>query len=182
MQSELLAGATIVLPTEINDILLLIEIVSRVMFGFFIVSLCMNFVFIFLSPIVLYSLWYSYHFVTFSFISALLSTTASIIATVMYTIFQRVITSQTELNIGASLGAQQFAFMWIGTAFSIAGWIIHFHLALVSRKVHHSGEKKHRIKHCLAGLVSWIRGRSSKRRGSLGLPQGPSREGEDGEK
>jgi len=138
---ELLDGATIALPAEVNKILTLIRIASRLMFGFFIVSICMNFVFIFLAPIVLYSRWYSYHFVTFAFISALLSTTASIIATAMFSVFKKVITSQAELNIGASLGAQMFAFMWIGTAFSVAGWVIHFHLACVSRK-HAKAEKK----------------------------------------
>jgi len=140
--SELFAGATIALPAKINEILTLIRIASRLMFGFFIVSLCMNFVFIFLAPIVLYSRWYSYHFVTFAFISALLSTTASIIATAMFSIFKRVITSQAGLNIGASLGAQMFAFMWIGTAFSVAGWVVHFYLACVSRKDAKAEKKK----------------------------------------
>jgi hypothetical protein len=108
------------------------------MFGFFLIGLLLNFFFIFLTPIVLLGVWYSYHFVTFAFISALLSFAGSTTATVMYTVFQRVITSQKELNISASLGAQMFAFMWIGTGFSIAGWIVHFHLAIVSRKEHHS--------------------------------------------
>jgi hypothetical protein len=27
-----------------------------------------------------------------------------------------------------------FAFMWIATAFSVAGWIVHFHLACLSRR------------------------------------------------
>jgi len=102
----------------------------------------MNFVFIFLTPVVLYSRWYSYHFVTFTFISALLTTAGSVTATVMFAIFKRVISSQKELNISASLGAQMFAFMWIGSAFSIGGWIIHFHLACLSRKKEKSANKK----------------------------------------
>ena len=155
---ELLAGATIALPSEINTILTLIRIVSQLMFGFFIVTICMNFVFIFLTPIVLYSRWYSYHFVTFTFISALLNFAGSTIATVMYTVFQRVITSQKELNISASLGAQMFVFMWIGTAFSIAGWIIHFHLACVSRKSSKSTKRRRRL-----GLSRfWIKGKDGK--------------------
>lgn len=141
--SELLAGATITLPAEVITILKLIRIVSKVMFGFFMVALCLNFVFIFLTPIVLYSRWYSYHFVTFTFFSALFTFVGSAVATAMYVTFQKVITSQKELNIGAKLGAQMFAFMWIGTAFSIAGWIVHFYLACVSRKVHGSKKKDH---------------------------------------
>lgn len=60
----------------------------------------------------------------------------------MFTIFKRVISSQKELNISASLGAQIFVFMWIGTVFSIGGWIIHFHLACLSRKREKSAKKK----------------------------------------
>ena len=132
--SELLAGATVALPAEIVTILKLIRIVSKLMFAFFLVSLCMNFICMVLGPIVLYSRWYSYHFVTVTFFSSLLCTAGSVVATVMYVVFQRVISSQKELNISASLGAQMFAFMWIATAFSVAGWVVHFHLACLSRK------------------------------------------------
>lgn len=140
IRSELLAGATIRLPSKITTILTLIRIVSELMFGFFMLGLCMNFVSIFLSPIVLHSRWYSYHYVTLAFISALLTFAGSTIATVMYVIFQKVITSQKELNISAGLGVQMFVFMWMGTVFSMAGWILHFYMACVSRKAHHSGE------------------------------------------
>jgi hypothetical protein len=59
----------------------------------------------------------------------------------MYAVFKRVIGSQRELNISASLGAQMFAFMWIATAFSAAGCIVHFHLACVSRREQKSEKK-----------------------------------------
>jgi hypothetical protein len=140
--NELLAGATIALPSEIITILKLIRIVSKTMFGFFMLSICANFLCLFFTPVVLYSRFWTYHFVTLSFISSLLCTAGSVIATVMYVIFQRVISSQKELNISASLGAQMFAFMWIATAFSVAGWIVHFHLACLSRK--EQKEKKKR--------------------------------------
>lgn len=132
--NELLAGATVALPAEITTILTLIRIVSKLMFGFFMLSLCMNFLCMFFGPIVLYSRFYSFHFVTLTFISSLLCTAGSVIATVMYAVFKRVIGSQKELNISASLGAQMFAFMWIASTFSAAGWIVHFHLACVSRR------------------------------------------------
>jgi hypothetical protein len=144
IESELLAGATIVLPAEVTTILKLIRIVSKTMFGFFLVSLCLNFAFIFLTPIVLFSRWYSYHFVTFAFISALFTFIGSAIATSMYVTFQKVITSQTELNIQANLGVQMFVFMWLGAAFAIAGWIVHFRLACVSRKLHNDTRKERR--------------------------------------
>jgi hypothetical protein len=141
--NELLAGATVALPAEIITILKLIRIVSKLMFAFFLVSICMNFICMLFGPIVLYSRWYSYHFVTVTFISSLLCTTGSVIATVMYAVFKRVISSQKELNISASLGAQMFAFMWIASAFSAAGWIVHFHLACVSRKEQKAEKQGH---------------------------------------
>lgn len=103
----------------------------------------MNFLCMFLGPIVLYSRWYSFHFVTLSFISSLLCTTGSVIATVMYAVFKRVIGSQKELNISATIGAQMFAFMWIATVFSVAGWIVHFHLACMSRKEQKAEKQAH---------------------------------------
>jgi hypothetical protein len=114
------------------------------MFGFFLLGIIVSFLLIFLSPLVLLSRWYSYHFVTFAFISALLNFAGSTTATVMYVTFQKVITSQKELNIGAELGARMFAFMWLGTVFSIAGWAVHLHLAIVSRRKHHDTKKERR--------------------------------------
>jgi len=149
--SELLYGATIALPSQITTILTLIHAVSNVMFGFFMLGICINFLLIFLSPLVLVSVWYSYHFVTFAFISALLTFAGSTTATVMYVIFQRVITSQKELSIGAKLGPRMFVFMWLGTVFSIAGWIVHFRLAIVSRKKHHDTRKDRKERRKEAG-------------------------------
>jgi hypothetical protein len=114
------------------------------MFSSFLLSIITSFLLIFLSPLVLLSRWYSYHFVTFAFISGLLNFIASTTACVMYVIFQKVITSQKELNIGASLGVRMFVFMWLGTVFSMAGWAVHLHLAIVSRKKHHATRKERR--------------------------------------
>ncbi len=62
----------------------------------------------------------------------------------MYVTFQKVITSQKELNIAAALGVRMFVFMWLGTVFSIAGWAVHLHLAIVSRRKHHATRKERR--------------------------------------
>jgi hypothetical protein len=114
------------------------------MFGFFLTGICMNFVNIFLAPIVLYSRWWSFPFAIWTFIAALLTAVATIIATVMFVIFRNVIISQAGLNIGASLGAQMFAFMWIGTAFSIFGFLIHLFLSCccASRRDVRTGRRK----------------------------------------
>jgi hypothetical protein len=144
--NELLAGATIALPAEINNILNLIKIASHLMFGFFLTGVCMNFVNTFLAPIVLYSRWWSFPFAIWTFISALLTTAATVIATVMFVIFKNVITSQQGLNIGAGLGTQMFVFMWIATAFSIFAWLIHVSLACccASRRDVKTGRRKGR--------------------------------------
>jgi len=145
--NELLAGATIALPAEINNILMLIRIASHIMFGFFLTGVCMNFVNIFLAPITLYSRWWSFPFAIWTFISALLTTAATIIATVMFIIFRNVITSQQGLNIGASLGTDMFVFMWIATAFSIFGWLIHLFMSCccASRRDVRKGRRKGRM-------------------------------------
>lgn len=123
--NELLSGATIVLPAEINDILELIRLASNLMFGFFLTGLLMNFVNIFLAPLAIYSRWWSLPMAIWTFITALLSAAATIIATVMFIIFRNTITSQEGINIGADLGNVMFGFMWTGTAFSIFGFVIH---------------------------------------------------------
>ncbi|KUJ12054.1 uncharacterized protein LY89DRAFT_673843 [Mollisia scopiformis] len=144
--NELLSGATIALPAEINNILKLIKIASHVMFGFFLTGICMNFVSIFLAPITLYSRWWSLPFAIWTFIAALLTTAASVIGTVMSVIFRNVATSQSGLNIGAEIGTDMFAFMWVASAFSIFGWLIHLCLmcCCTSRRDVRTGRRKGR--------------------------------------
>ncbi len=144
--NELLSGATIALPAEINNILKLIRIASHLMFGFFLTGICMNFVNIFITPVALYSRWWSLPLTIWTFIAALLTTAAAIIGTVMAIIFRNVATSQTELNIGASIGENMFAFMWIGAAFSIFGFLIHLCLSCcgASRRDVKTGRRKGR--------------------------------------
>jgi len=79
--NELLSGATIALPADINNILNLIKLASHFMFGFFLTGVCMNFVSIFITPIVLKSRWWSLPMAIWTFIAALLTAAATIIAT-----------------------------------------------------------------------------------------------------
>jgi hypothetical protein len=64
----------------------------------------------------------------------------------MFIIFRNVITSQAGLNIGASLGTSMFAFMWIGAACSIFGWLIHMFMTCccASRRDVNTGRRKGR--------------------------------------
>jgi hypothetical protein len=142
--NELLSGATIVLPADINDILELIRLASNLMFGFFLTGLLMNFVSIFLAPLAIYSRWWSLPLAIWTFITALLSTAATIIATVMFIIFRNTITSQEGINIGAELGNVMFGFMWTGAAFSIFGFVIHLGMSCccASRRDVRTGRRK----------------------------------------
>jgi len=144
--NELLSGATIALPAEITDILKLIRIASRVMFGFYLTGICMNFLSIFIAPIALKSRWWSLPLTIWTFIAALLTTAATIIASVMAIIFRNVATSQPDLNISASIGEQMFGFMWTGSAFSIFGFLIHLGMTCccASRRDVRTGRRKGR--------------------------------------
>ncbi|TAQ91409.1 hypothetical protein B7494_g257 [Chlorociboria aeruginascens] len=141
--NELLFGATIALPAEINDILALIKIASHLMFGFFLVGTLMTVISIAGAPLVLYSRWVSFPFAIWTFLQALFVMAAAVIATVMFVIFKTIITSQTELDIGAALGLPMFVFMWIGAGFAVAGCVIHLGLGCcgVSRRDVKSGRK-----------------------------------------
>ncbi|KAF2266590.1 hypothetical protein CC78DRAFT_531397 [Lojkania enalia] len=124
LRNELLAGASISLPADINDILDLIKIASHVMFGFFLTGACLSFVLIFALPFSIYSRWLTLPIAILTFVNALLITAASVIATVMFVIFRNVISSVNELNIGANVGVTMFAFMWVASAFAIFTWLV----------------------------------------------------------
>ncbi|KAF2642276.1 integral membrane protein [Massarina eburnea CBS 473.64] len=124
LSNELLAGASINLPANINDILSLIRIVSHFMFGLFLTSACLSFVLIFLQPVSVISRWATLPIAILTFLNAVFVTVASIIATVMTIIFRNVISGVSELNISADVGATFFGFMWTASAFAIFSWLV----------------------------------------------------------
>lgn len=115
----------------------------------------MNLCNIFLSFLTIYSRWVSGVYAVWTFISALLTAVATIIATVMFIIFRNVITSQAGLNIGAKIGNQMFAFMWIGAACSIIAWLIHVGMCCcgASRRDVKSGRRMGSKKAYSSGMV-----------------------------
>ncbi|RFU27795.1 hypothetical protein B7463_g8536, partial [Scytalidium lignicola] len=129
--SELLSGATIALPSQINTILHLLRVTSEIMFSFFLTSICGCFLLLFISPLTLSPSASHIHRFLNLLINVLLTIVtvmvfvASIIGTVMAVVFQKVITSQPGLNIGAELGVRMLAFMWIATAGILGAWLIH---------------------------------------------------------
>ncbi|EME44788.1 hypothetical protein DOTSEDRAFT_72287 [Dothistroma septosporum NZE10] len=124
IQSQLLAGATVALPADLNNILDLIRQVSHWMFGLFLTAAPLNFILIFLQPLSVYTRWLTLPVAILTFLGALCVTVAAVIATVLFIIFKNVITSATQLNIGASLGIEMFAFMWIAAGSAILAWLV----------------------------------------------------------
>jgi hypothetical protein len=141
--NELLAGATIALPSSVVTTLSLVKTVSNVMFGFFITGTILAFFCIFVTPVAIYSRWWSLPLSILTFVTALLIVVASIIATVMFSIFKNVLTSQAGLNISAKLGLQMMVFMWIGAGGSLIGFVIQLGLSCccASRRDVETGRK-----------------------------------------
>ncbi|KAL6707913.1 hypothetical protein ACN47E_003587 [Coniothyrium glycines] len=124
LQEELLAGASINLPSSLNDDLELVRVASRWMFGLFLTGTCLSFVLIFLMPVSVYTRWLALPVAIFAFLNALIVTAASIVATVLFIIYRNTLTSVEELNIDAELGTTLYAFMWVASAFAILAWLV----------------------------------------------------------
>ncbi|KAL8953730.1 MAG: hypothetical protein Q9222_000412 [Ikaeria aurantiellina] len=125
--SELLAGATIALPSDITDALVLVRKASHWMFGLFLTSACLAVPSIFLAPLSIYTRWASLPLTILTFVTALTATAASIIASAMFIIFKKAIDGAAEtVNIQAELGTKMFVFMWMASGAALLGWLIQF--------------------------------------------------------
>ncbi|KAI1622314.1 SUR7/PalI family-domain-containing protein [Exophiala viscosa] len=134
--NELLAGASITLPTEIVNILNLVKLASAWMFSCFLVGTVLTFLCIFLTPLGFSQkprwehkarrVFFRQFPITLLSFGALLFTAAgSVIATVMFVIFQqKVSTAAADLNIEAYLGRPMLAFMWTATGFNLIGFLM----------------------------------------------------------
>ncbi|KAI8934085.1 hypothetical protein NX059_008848 [Plenodomus lindquistii] len=144
LRDQLLAGASINLPADINDILDLIKLASQWMFGLFLTGTVLSFVLIFLMPISVYTRWLALPVAIITFLNALFVTAASVIATVMFIIFRNTIGGVAELNISAEIGVTLFAFMWVASAFAIFAWLIQMGLCCccASRRDVKKGKKR----------------------------------------
>ena len=72
----------------------------------------------------LFVLLRAFPFLVIVFLNALFTIVASVIATVMFSIFKNVFTSRADLNIKAWLGTRMLAFMWIASAFNLFAFIL----------------------------------------------------------
>ncbi|CBX91946.1 hypothetical protein IAQ61_000153 [Plenodomus lingam] len=144
ISNQLLAGASINLPADINDILELIKLASQWMFGLFLTGTLLSFVLIFLMPISVYTRWLTLFVSLLALLNALIVTAAAVIATVMFIIFRNTIGGVQELNIGADVGTTLFAFMWIASAFAIFAGLVQVGLCCccASRRDVKKGKKR----------------------------------------
>ncbi|KAF1358296.1 hypothetical protein EJ07DRAFT_179999 [Lizonia empirigonia] len=144
LRNELLAGASINLPADINDILGLIRRVSHWMFGLFLTGTVLSFVLIFIMPISVFTRWLALPVAILAFLNALFVTVASVLATVMFIIFRNTIGGVAELNIGAKIGTTMFAFMWVASAMTIFAWLVQMGLCCccASRRDVKTGRKR----------------------------------------
>lgn len=133
--SQLLAGASIALPSEVADILDIVRIASQWMFACFLVGACLTFLCIFFCPMGFSQRPRWQHkakriflrqlpITILAFLAALFTTVATGIATVMYIIFRNTFRDAADLNINAHIGSEMFAFMWIATGFNLIGLFI----------------------------------------------------------
>ncbi|SPJ72740.1 uncharacterized protein FTOL_02469 [Fusarium torulosum] len=125
MVSELLAGAQIALPAEAITVLNLLKIGSRVMYGFFMAGICINFLLIPLSLLVIRTRWWSLLLSLLAIIASVLVTVAAVIATVITIAAKVALTKQDQLNIKANIGIKMFVFMWIAAIFTDLAFLLH---------------------------------------------------------
>ncbi|KAF2840854.1 hypothetical protein M501DRAFT_908287, partial [Patellaria atrata CBS 101060] len=146
--NELLAGATIALPVDLLDVLNILKTASEWMFALFLTGACLSTVMIFITPISVYSRWTTLPVAILTFVAALTTTVATVLATVMFVIVRNVVTKVEELSIGANLGTKMFVFMWIASGFTICAWLIQTGLCCccASRRDVRKGKKKGTVK------------------------------------
>lgn len=123
--NELLSGATIALPATLTEILNILRICSHIMFAFFLAGTILAFVLVFLSPIAIFSRWFSLPMAMISAVTFVLIFAASTIASVISFVFKYAATAQSSLNIHAYVGTRMFVFMWISTGCALVGFILH---------------------------------------------------------
>lgn len=103
------------------------------MYGFFLAATVLNFVLIFLSPLVIRTRWYTLGLAFLGAIAGLLVTVAAIIATVISIAASIALTAQDELNIRCDIGVPMFAFMWIAAICTDVAFLLHSALGCCCR-------------------------------------------------
>lgn len=73
---------------------------------------------------------------------------ADLVHSFQFIIMQNAITSATQLNIGASVGVEMFAFMWVAAVTAVLAWLIQFGMCCccASRRDVKTGRKRGSMK------------------------------------
>jgi len=124
IQGELLAGASIPFPGEVQDVLHILKTASQWMFALFLTGACTSFVSIFLCPLAVKSKLLSIPLVIFTFLASLTTIVATVLATAIFVIFRNAARAQTQLNLGADIGVKMFVFMWIAAGAALVAWVL----------------------------------------------------------
>jgi hypothetical protein len=133
--NELLAGASITLPTDIIDVLNLVRLASHWMFACFLVGTVLTFLCIFLCPLGFSKkprwqhkrkriFFRQFPLSLLTFAALLFTAAGSVIATVMFVIFRNQFSGAADLNIRAELGTPMLAFMWTAVGFNMLGFVM----------------------------------------------------------
>jgi hypothetical protein len=133
--NELLAGATISLPTEIINILHIVKTASQWMFVAFLVGIIATFSCIFFAPMGFSKKPRWQHkarriflrqlpITILTFVALIFTGGGALIATIMFVIFRNTFSSAADLNIEANLGTPMLAFMWIAVGFNLIGFFV----------------------------------------------------------
>lgn len=133
--NELLAGASIALPTEVIDILNIVRTASHWMFACFLTGTCLTFICIFIGPMGFSKKPRWSHkakrvfcrqlpIVVITFLALLFTAGGAVIATVMFVIFRNTFDGAAELNIQAELGSVMLGFEWTAVALLLVGFIM----------------------------------------------------------
>jgi len=123
--SELLAGAKIALPNEVNTILDLLKLGQQAMFGLFITTIVINFILLLSTPLVLRSRVWSLPMAIVACISGILLTGAAALATIFVFGAKYALTKQAELNIRAEAGIPMFVLMWMSVGLTDLAFLLH---------------------------------------------------------
>jgi hypothetical protein len=128
--SELLAGSTIAIPTQVTQILDLLKLAQQIMFGLFLAAIVLATVLLIAAtPLVPRSRLWSIPAGILALAAAVCVTGATVLATVMSVGAKIALTSVDALNISADIGAPMFAFMWLSTFFIDIAAIFHIAMA-----------------------------------------------------
>ena len=103
------------------------------MFALFLTGACLSFVMIFITPLAIYSKLASIPVTILTFLATLTTTVAAVLGTAIFVIFRNAARAQTDINLGAEIGVEMFAFMWVAAGASLFAFLIQFCLLCCCR-------------------------------------------------